>query len=550
VLVEGKLHRKCFQCSNCRASLHSSYACAAGKLYCVHHTPNTTATATQTKRDPPKQTEKSTSTKQPETRAIPRQSPETLSKLNPESQSVKPPIPIPKPIPSVPNTNGPSRSNNTNQPQPTVVVATGLTNFFSPIAPNLRKTNLETLCKTLNEEGFDSTQDLFKHPLSESNLTGLGLKLMDVKIIVEFIETSKKNAVNSSSFVKPNTDQATSNSSSTPTTTADPWRPTSTKTNMSNLSNPRGPTHSSEKESVTNQGKYKGHRNAWKLKQVNCLTFGETGSGKTTLLNCANFMATGKSLESKELEALIGTKFLPGILQDSETNRANVTESQTSTSKLYQIPIETGEDDPDNLIVNILDTPGFGDTGESIGIDEANAKNICDTVAKTPALNAIFVVINGSNEKKTERAKWIASNISKNLPKAFAEKNVFFIFTHQNPNFYEPPKEIFELFGFPKQPKERIFIFENNIFNYDPHKHDLSILGENWEKTKLNLRKLFVAAYKCEPVETKDFGIIQSKKTKLTAYIMQLQDKTKCFAENTSRLVALKVKFLNLCHIF
>lgn len=53
-----------------------------------------------------------------------------------------------------------------------------------------------------------------------------------------------------------------------------------------------------------------------------------------------------------------------------------------------------------------MDTPGLGDV-RGFEQDDKNADNILKTVASTPELNSIVIMINGSDGRITDRVKYV-----------------------------------------------------------------------------------------------------------------------------------------------
>ena len=53
-----------------------------------------------------------------------------------------------------------------------------------------------------------------------------------------------------------------------------------------------------------------------------------------------------------------------------------------------------------------MDTPGLGDTS-GIDQDDKNIDNILDSITKTPQLNSIILMLNGSDARISERIKYI-----------------------------------------------------------------------------------------------------------------------------------------------
>lgn len=118
---------------------------------------------------------------------------------------------------------------------------------------------------------------------------------------------------------------------------------------------------------------------AYTLKKTDysVLLLGPTGAGKSSLLNFLTCMVPPESLTS--------ASFAKPTVQSSAS-------AKSVTRNTVCHVIET-----DTMRINLFDTPGFGDT-DGIAQDCDSARNILASIFKyTTTLNAIFIVINGTN---------------------------------------------------------------------------------------------------------------------------------------------------------
>jgi len=192
---------------------------------------------------------------------------------------------------------------------------------------------------------------------------------------------------------------------------------------------------------------------SYSFKDANILVIGGSGAGKSSLINLfyvwsqkwkpADFMhAQGK--------VLIKTKYLNGE-GDSETGAENQAQSQTKKATNYKFRLK---DHKKRIIysLNLLDTPGLGDT-KGLRQDDENLKIILNAGIDIKTLNAIFIVMNGSDPRISGRSKYLASKLRGIIPNRLVD-NLFILLTNVSlkPNF-----EIQKLLDYPITQKKYTF---------------------------------------------------------------------------------------------
>ena len=130
-----------------------------------------------------------------------------------------------------------------------------------------------------------------------------------------------------------------------------------------------------------------------KRKKCSLLFVGETGTGKSTLLAAfADFMNGVKFEEVKCTEKI-----------------AAKGQSQTKISSQYLLS-------NDEWAVNIIDTPGIGDT-EGFSTDQKHLDNIIKHVGKFGDFNAVCILIKRGTTRSTTRLKYIIGELKAHMPK-------------------------------------------------------------------------------------------------------------------------------------
>jgi len=197
-------------------------------------------------------------------------------------------------------------------------------------------------------------------------------------------------------------------------------------------------------------------------KEIKVLVIGATGAGKSSLINLFYIWSQEWELQdfTRDKRVLIKTKYLDGD-GSGERNVQNQGESQTFTANLYNFDLKNPEKGL-HFSLSFLDTPGIGDT-KGLDQDEENFDVILESVQKTSDLNAILLVMNGSDPKISTRLKYIMTKLQGMIPDTLAD-NLVALLTNVD---LKPNLDINQVLDF-KLDKSRIFYYNNQLFQLSP----------------------------------------------------------------------------------
>jgi len=161
---------------------------------------------------------------------------------------------------------------------------------------------------------------------------------------------------------------------------------------------------------------------------VTAVLLGETGSGKSSLINLFHFW----SLESTGKQPRFEDAKKHSIIQADNETGGSQAGSQTLKPRQYQFKLCFQDQD---YVFSLLDTPGMGDV-KGLKQDDDNILAILKFVEDTPSVNAVILMLNGSNCRVSSRTLYILQRLYGLCPKTF-EKNLYLIFsnTQLEPNF-------------------------------------------------------------------------------------------------------------------
>ncbi len=161
---------------------------------------------------------------------------------------------------------------------------------------------------------------------------------------------------------------------------------------------------------------------------VTAVLLGETGSGKSSLINLFHFW----SLESTGKQPRFEDAKKHSIIQADNETGGSQAGSQTLKPRQYQFKLRFKNQD---YILSLLDTPGMGDI-KGLKQDDDNILAILKHVEDTPSVNAVILMLNGSNCRVSSRTLYILQRLYGLCPKTF-EKNLYLILsnTQFKPNF-------------------------------------------------------------------------------------------------------------------
>lgn len=150
------------------------------------------------------------------------------------------------------------------------------------------------------------------------------------------------------------------------------------------------------------------------------LVLGETGSGKTSFLNllcnCGMIQDLGLNFDAQGVAKF--RKFNEMKLENKDSSQMA---SKTSDAKVYNVQIG-------DLMVGIIDTPGFGDS-RGMDEDEKHVKKIIAAVEKEEFINCVCLIINGRSSRSTVILKYVLSEVTAILPRQILD-NVIVVFSN------------------------------------------------------------------------------------------------------------------------
>ncbi|CAG9310704.1 unnamed protein product [Blepharisma stoltei] len=240
------------------------------------------------------------------------------------------------------------------------------------------------------------------------------------------------------------------------------------------------------------------------------LVIGQTGSGKSTFINIiTNFFRNG-TLENKKIA--IPTKDFPQTERDFVHAESGKGVDQSQTVKCCRYDFK----DLDSCSTfTFIDTPGLSDT-RGVDQDDKNIKIIENEILKFTDINAIIIVQNGSEARKTASVNNSLVRIRNALPRK-VEDNIILVLTnsHISSNF--------NVDALPVTPKHTL-IMDNNAFNIvEPTQYDLMDLKPSWDKSMRKVKE--IAEYLCtmgsfstkcykEMIEEKDRALLKFHQAK------------------------------------
>jgi len=249
---------------------------------------------------------------------------------------------------------------------------------------------------------------------------------------------------------------------------------------------------------------------------------GATGAGKSSLINL--FYVWSKEWKPADFQTakqvLIKTKYLDG---DGEAERdvKKQDESQTDYAKHYYFELKDKEKGV-KYNLNFLDTPGIGDT-RGVERDEENLNIIMDTVSKTPDLNVILLVLNGSDPRISARLLYLMTKIQGMIPDVLSS-NLVALLTNVD---LVPNLDLNKTMDI-KIDKDKIFYYNNQLFQLSPEdfkNHNTQRkLDHSFDASILTLSSLMEVMCSCTVKPTSDFLKIKESRDELKKKLIECND--------------------------
>ncbi|ETN99392.1 hypothetical protein RFI_38089, partial [Reticulomyxa filosa] len=268
-----------------------------------------------------------------------------------------------------------------------------------------------------------------------------------------------------------------------------------------------------------------------KKKKVKAIVLGVTGAGKTSLINLFYVWSKGLQRMQDIDKVLIPTRYLPGIVKShTEMDSKYQNKSQTQGCTTYEFDL-VYESTWYNL--KFMDTPGLGDV-EGIEKDDEHVQNILDTVSKTPELNSIVVMINGSDPRVSCRLTYVITKLIGMIPD-ICQQNLIVLLSNVS---IRPNLDVKTLFSTPI-PAEHVFYMNNEIFSIDPKTEEETTMNEAnslYETLKKKMKHFLDTASDMKITDTDEFRKLKEKRDSFKNQLMLLQKKCNELTEEKLRI--------------
>ena len=215
---------------------------------------------------------------------------------------------------------------------------------------------------------------------------------------------------------------------------------------------------------------------------LNVLILGETGVGKSTWINSiANYLQFKTFQEAtknkaEDLISLIPSKFKAmdpstDIMMEIKIGTPDENEKNTPGASATQYPKEY-QFVVNNTTVNLIDTPGIGDT-KGIDKDKENFDNILTFISNYEYLHGVVILLKPNQSRLSLGFTFCIQELLTHLHKSLAQ-NIIFGFTHTRGTSYSPGDtfvSLQELIENNKLPinlakDQTYFCFDNEAFRY------------------------------------------------------------------------------------
>lgn len=186
-------------------------------------------------------------------------------------------------------------------------------------------------------------------------------------------------------------------------------------------------------------------------KDCHILLLGMTGAGKTSFFNFICAM--------KEIKRMVGQKQLPNQPLENRNREqaesgAAKTESQTDKATTYSLKGYLPR-----RAVKIVDCPGFGDTRGFLK-DEEHCDKIVEEICNQRWLNAIVLVVKGTDKRIPGQLRYVLMRITSVLPKTILRQTIV-VYTHCDITTVEFDHDALTQFFGAKIPQDRVLYVDN-----------------------------------------------------------------------------------------
>ncbi|CAG2109897.1 unnamed protein product [Medioppia subpectinata] len=298
-------------------------------------------------------------------------------------------------------------------------------------------------------------------------------------------------------------------------------------------------------------------------KEITVLLLGQSGVGKSTFINAiVNYLsfetmdaANGQPICLMPVSFTIADPMtrMPLTVSLGDQDHAQEKIKDTTTS-VTQYPMCYKFED-DNIVLNIIDTPGIADT-DGVDKDNENMKNILDFISNYREINAFCVLLKSNDTRVSVMFKYCIFELFTHLNKS-AANNILFLFTNCRSTHYMPgesgPLLISILEQIKKSPPNveipynlnTTYCFDSESFRYlvatsDPNniqfdpKHKASYV-ESWEISVKECQRLFEYIIQLTPHKVMDTLSLNNAKQIIHLLTQPLADIAKNIADNVKQ---------------
>lgn len=265
------------------------------------------------------------------------------------------------------------------------------------------------------------------------------------------------------------------------------------------------------------------------IKSITVIVLGVTGAGKSSMINLLYIMSKGITNIRNMDEVIIHTKYMRGIQDKSDYRLAqNQNQSQTKECNIYKFRLE---DEQIIYDLKFMDTPGTGDV-DGIKKDDEHINKIVETIAKTPELNSLIIMVNGSSPRIDSKLKYCIQKLIGILPNVVND-NLILLQSNvpHNPNLQS--SELKQL----RLSSDKIFFFDNPVFSLDiPNatEDEIDEMNHSYTKARKSVYKMLQRVSKMSTKDTEHFKDLKEKRDQfkdqislMTRNIAELYDQKK-----------------------